>query len=171
MQHVVSKAVGRNAKVLRCFQWNRSLHLWITDEDENGDFRANDNDWLIRMLPRAFPQCLWQGKNHVQPVQDPGLWAKGRNRRHIVDYQPLKVQHLAQHLCNRGATFCPFFAQGVLMSFLAFPPSQSLRMAGPGNGGCDGAARWRVRGKTKDNAQRQLPLPRKQRGTPQNFSI
>ena len=96
----------KEIQVLRCFQWNPSLHLWITDEDENGDFRANDNDWLIRMLPGAFPQCLWEGKNHGLTRSGTGVGAKGRNRRHIVDYQPLKVQHLAQHLRNMGATFC-----------------------------------------------------------------
>src|ERR1035441_223316 len=106
-QPVVNKALIRVSPVLRCFQWNPPLHLWITDEDENGDFRANDNDWLIRILPRAFPQCLWQGKNHGLTRSVPGVGPKGRNRRHIVDYQALKVQHLAQHLCNRGATFCP----------------------------------------------------------------
>ncbi len=84
--------------------------------------------------------------------QDPALWAKGRNRRHIVDYQALKVQHLAQHWCNRGATFCSFPCPSRVDELFGFPPSQSLRTAGPGNGGCAGAARWRLRGKTKDNA-------------------
>ena len=79
--------------VLRCFQWNPSLHLWITDEDENGDFRANDNDWLIRVLPSAFLQCLWEGKNHGLTRPGPGVGPKGCNRRHIIDYQALKVQH------------------------------------------------------------------------------
>ncbi len=68
--------------------------------------------------------------------QDRGLWAKGRNRRHIVDYQPLKVQHLAQHLCNRGATFCRFLCPSHFDELFGSPPSQSLRTAGRGKGGC-----------------------------------
>ena len=71
----------------------------------------------------------------VGPIrQGPGLWPRGCNRRHTVDYQALKVQHWVQHLCNRGATFCPFLCPSHFDEFFGFP-WQGVVVPGPQGGG------------------------------------
>ena len=70
----------------------------------------------------------------VQPVKTRLYGLRGATGATLLIINHLRC-NIWRNICATGVQhFAPFFAQAVLMSFLASPPSQSLRTAGPGNG-------------------------------------